>query len=152
MDEIATVLLAEDDANDVFMMQRAVRKINAPITLQVAKDGEEAIDYLSGQHKYSDRALYPLPRLILLDINMPRKNGFDVLRWLKEDGTLAHIPAVMITSSKVRSDRDTACELGARAYLVKPVRHDELQRLLNDDLKSRTGTGPGSNFNNQQIS
>ncbi len=129
-DQMKTVLLAEDEDNDVFMMQRAVRKMGEPISLQVAKNGEEAIDYLSGQEKFSDRNLYPLPDLILLDINMPRKNGFDVLLWLKQNETLPHIPVVMVTSSTVKSDVDKAHELGAIAYLVKPVAFDELKRLF----------------------
>ncbi len=125
-----TVLLAEDEANDVFLMQRAVRKMDAPVSLQIATDGEEAIHYLSGQNKYSDRNLYPLPNLILLDIKMPRKNGFDVLGWLKQDATLTHIPVVMVSSSKVKSDIDRSHELGASAYLVKPVNFDELKYLF----------------------
>lgn len=130
MNETTTVLLVEDEANDVFLMQRAVQKMNVPVLLHVAKDGEEAIAYLSGQHKYADRFLYPLPKLILLDINMPRKNGFEVLKWLKHDDTLTHIPVVMVTSSKVKTDVDKAHELGAVAYLVKPVGFEDLKYLL----------------------
>lgn len=130
MDIRLTVLLAEDEADDVFMMQRAFRKMNSPAKLQVVRDGVEAIEYLSGQNKFADRNLYPLPFLILLDINMPRKNGFDILEWLKQDESLADIPVVMITSSKVKSDVDKAYELGARAYLIKPVAFNELQSLV----------------------
>jgi CheY-like chemotaxis protein len=130
VNEKPTVLLAENEAADVFMMQRAVQKMNAPVSLQIARDGEEAIAYLSGRHKYADRFLYPVPKLILLDINMPRINGFEVLEWLKRDGTLTHIPVVMVTSSKVRTDMGKARELGAGAYLVKPVDFQELKHLL----------------------
>ena len=142
MNEKPTVLLVEDEENDVFMMQRAVQKMNEPVSLQVAKDGEQAIEYLSGQNKYADRNLHPLPALILLDIKMPRKTGFDVLEWMKADGTLRQIPVVMVTSSKVRSDVDKAHKLGARAYLVKPVPFDELQHLLiarEEFLSARAG-------------
>ncbi len=125
-----TVLLAEDDEDDVFMMRRAIGKMKEPISLQIAEDGQQAIKYLSGAKRFADRVLYPLPSLILLDINMPRKNGFDVLQWLKDDGTLTHIPVVMVTSSKVKSDMDKAHKLGAMAYLVKPVEFDELKRLF----------------------
>lgn len=124
------VLLAEDEANDVFMMERALKKMDAPASLQIVRDGQEAIEYLSGKHKYADRNSYPLPTLILLDIKMPRKSGFDVLDWLKNNDTLTHIPAVIITSSKVKSDVDKAHELGAKAYLVKPVPFDELRLLF----------------------
>lgn len=126
----ATVLLAEDEGNDVFLMQRAIRKMNGPVKLQAVLDGEEAIEYLSGEHKYADRDRYPIPELILLDIKMPRKTGFDVLEWLKNDVTLPHIPVVMLTSSKVKTDMDRARELGAHAYLIKPLPFNELQELL----------------------
>lgn len=132
MEEREIVLLVEDEANDVFLMQRAVRKMNVPVSLKIAEDGEEAIAYLSGCGEYSDRHRYPLPCLILLDINMPRKNGFDVLEWLRQDNTLAHIPVAMLTSSKVQTDIDKAFELGARAYLVKPLTAQDLARLLNE--------------------
>jgi CheY-like chemotaxis protein len=124
------ILLAEDEENDVFMMRRAVQKMNLALSLQVAAHGEEAIEYLSGKNQFADRTLFPIPDLILLDINMPRKNGFDVLDWPQKDGTLTHIPAVMITSSKVKSDVDKARELGAVSYLLKPVPFDVLKALF----------------------
>jgi CheY-like chemotaxis protein len=130
VDEPLTILMAEDESNDVFLMRRAVRKMNAPVSLQVVKDGAEAIDYLAGNGKYANRTLYPLPSLILLDIKMPRKNGFEVLEWLKENDALAQIPVVMHTSSRVKADVEKAHELGAQAYLVKPVHLQELQRLF----------------------
>jgi CheY-like chemotaxis protein len=130
MESKQTVLLVEDETNDVFMMRRTLRKMNAPVSLQVTKDGVEAIEYLSGANEFAHRDLYPLPSLILLDIKMPRKNGFDVLEWLKEDGTLLHIPVVMVTSSNMKSDVDKALELGARAYLLKPVPFEDLQQLV----------------------
>jgi CheY-like chemotaxis protein len=130
MDMRPTVLLAEDEADDVFIMQRVIRKMGLPVSLQVAKDGEEAVEYLSGKGKYADRDLYPLPELILLDIKMPRKTGFDVLWWLKHESSLQQIPAVMVTSSSVKTDVDKAHELGAVAYLVKPVSFDDLKMLF----------------------
>jgi CheY-like chemotaxis protein len=130
VNEKPTVLVVEDEAADVFMMQRAVRKINAPISLQVVVNGEEATDYLQGEGRFGDRNVYPLPRLILLDIKMPRKNGFEVLEWLKGEASLRDIPVVMVTSSTVTSDVDHAYGLGARAYLVKPVEMDVLRELF----------------------
>jgi CheY-like chemotaxis protein len=130
MKENKVILLAEDEENDVFMMRRAVRKMGEEIDLRVASDGEQAIAYLSGRNEFSNRDLHPLPDLILLDIKMPRRNGFDVLEWLKQDGTFTHIPVVMITSSKVKSDVDKADELGASAYLIKPVDFEELKCLI----------------------
>lgn len=135
MDQTLTVLLAEDEDNDVLMMRRACTRMNVAVSLHVAYDGEETIEYLSGQREFANRALHPLPSLILLDIKMPRKTGFDVLEWLKQDGTLTHIPVLMLTSSKVQRDVDRARELGARAYLIKPLPFDDLQQLLTNPEK-----------------
>ena len=132
MDEKAAVLLAEDEVNDVFLMQRSVRKMGSPISLQAVKDGEQVIAYLCGTGQYSDRAQHPLPKLIVLDIKMPRKTGLEVLQWLQEDGRFTNIPVVMLTSSKVKTDIDLAHRLGAVAYLVKPVSFEELKELFTD--------------------
>lgn len=125
-----TVLLAEDEENDIFLMRCAIQKMGEPVLLQAVKDGEQAIEYLSGQNQYADRRLYPLPSLILLDVKMPRTNGLDVLKWLKNESLLTHIPVVMITSSKVQSDVRQAREMGASDYLVKPVDHQKLESLF----------------------
>ena len=130
MDKKPTVLLAEDESADVFIMQRAIGKMDSPISLQVAKDGEQAIDYLAGHGEYADRERFPIPKLILLDIKMPRKNGFDVLEWLRYNHAFADVPVVMITSSSLKTDIDHANALGASAYLVKPVPTAELQKLF----------------------
>jgi len=78
-----TVLLVEDDLNDIFLVKRAFRTARIPNPLQVVTDGEEAIRYLRGDGKYADRQLYPLPQLVVMDINMPRRSGFEVLEWVK---------------------------------------------------------------------
>lgn len=130
MEQKQTVLLAEDEEDDVFMMRRAVQKMNDPVLLQIAQDGEQAIGYLSGKNQYADRALFPLPTMILLDIKMPRKNGFEVLAWCNGSNALAHIPILMLSSSKGKSDVDKSRELGAWGYLVKPIAVAELERLL----------------------
>lgn len=123
-------MVAEDDANDVFMMERAVRLMKASVVVHFVKDGQEAIDYLSRQHKFSDLSLFPLPTLILLDIKMPRKTGFDVLEWLKQEGGFEDIPVIMLTSSRMPDDVTRALDLGARAYLVKPLDSNKLRELF----------------------
>lgn len=124
------VLLVEDEENDVFLMKRNVMKMLEPVMLQRARDGMEAIEYLSGENRFSDRNAYPLPSLILLDIKMPRKNGFDVLEWMRGQPSLHNIPVVMITSSQIDTDMNKSLELGAKAYLVKPIGFDDLKQLL----------------------
>jgi CheY-like chemotaxis protein len=128
--EKATVLLVEDEENDVFFIRRAIQKMSEPVSLQTVRDGMEAIEYLDGHNRFSDRERYPLPALILLDVKMPRKSGFDVLEWVKGRQALAGIPIVMVTSSTIKTDMDKSFELGARAYLVKPIPFDDLKRLL----------------------
>ena len=124
------MLLAEDEPADIFMMQRAVRKLGSPVELQVVSNGEEVADYFLGERRFADRDLYPLPTLVLLDIKMPRKNGFEALEWLKANPSYRDIPVVMVTSSTVTSDVERAFSLGASAYLVKPVSIEILQKLF----------------------
>lgn len=136
------VLLAEDEPADVFMMQRAIRKFGWPVELHVVSNGEEAIDYISGEGSYVDRERFPMPQLILLDIKMPRKSGLEVLEWLKEHGGFPKIPVVMVTSSSVTSDVEQAYALGASGYLVKPVPADQLENLFTRTEEFLSEHGP----------
>ncbi len=100
-------------------------------TLQVVTDGEEAINYLKGDGKYADRQGYPLPKLIVMDIKMPRRTGFEVLEWVKGDGRpLRRIPIVIVSSSDNPADINRAYELGANAYMVKPVNFKAVEHLF----------------------
>lgn len=114
------ILLAEDDPNDVFFFKRAVREAEVQSQLFVVGDGQEAIDYLSGNHQFSDRTQYPLPCLILLDLKMPRKNGMEVLRWLRTEASVPIIPVIIFSSSGQPEDIERAYRLGANAFVVKP--------------------------------
>lgn len=125
-----TILLVEDDPNDVFLMQRAFRKANLANPIQVVQDGESAVLYLEGQEQYSDRALYPLPILMLLDLKLPRRSGLEVLEWLRQQPTLKRLPVVVLTSSRENIDVNRAYELGANSYLVKPVGFDGLLNMV----------------------
>ncbi len=117
-----TVLLVEDELNDIFLVKRAFKMAWMRNPLQIVTDGEEAISYLRGVGKYADRVLHPLPRLIVMDIKMPRLSGFDVLRWVKQEGqALRRIPVVIVSASDNPADINRAYELGANAYMVKPV-------------------------------
>jgi CheY-like chemotaxis protein len=117
-----SVLLVEDDLNDIFLVKRAFRRAQIKNPLQVVTDGEEAINYLRGHGKYADRQAWPLPKLIVMDLKMPRKTGFEVLEWVKGDGKpLRLIPIVIVSSSDNPADINRAYELGANAYMVKPV-------------------------------
>ena len=125
------VLLVEDDLNDIFLVKRAFKMAQIPSPLQVVTDGQEAISYLRGDGKYADRDTFPLPQLMVMDIKMPRKTGFDVLEWVKgNDGPLRRIPIVIVSSSDNPSDINRAYELGANAYMVKPVNFRAVEHLI----------------------
>lgn len=125
-----TILLVEDEENDVVFMEMALEKAGLISAFQVAEDGAEAIDYLSGQDKFSDRAQYPLPALVFLDLKLPRVMGMDVLTWIRAQPELDMVVVIMLTSSQQRSDIQMACSLGANSYLVKPSNPNELNEIV----------------------
>ena len=126
----ATVLHVEDDPNDTLLFQHACQKAGVIFNLHAVSDGDQAIAYLRGTESYSDRAKHPLPKLILLDLKMPRLSGFDVLSWLRADDALKALPVVVLTSSNHDADVKRAYALGAKCYLVKPVGFEALVELV----------------------
>ncbi|MCX6030098.1 MAG: response regulator [Chloroflexi bacterium] len=121
MNKSAHILLVEDNRMDVELTLYAFREAKLGNTVHVATDGGEALDYLFGRGKYADRADYPLPDLILLDLKMPGIDGFEVLRQVKATPLLKRLPVVILTSSKEEGDRALSYDNGANSYLVKPV-------------------------------
>jgi CheY-like chemotaxis protein len=124
------ILLAEDDPNDVLLIQRAFRKAGLQEVLKTVRDGEEAIQYLDGRGDFSDRTLFPVPFLVLLDLKMPGTDGFGVLSWARSQPDLKRLLIVVLTSSNFQSDVDRAYELGANSYLVKPVEFKDMVNLI----------------------
>src|SRR5215831_6855241 len=116
----ATVLLAEDDPDDVLLTQIAFERARLVNPLQVVRDGEEAIGYLKGEGHFADRTRYPYPILLLLDLKMPKVDGFQVLDWVKSQPQRSQLPVAIMTSSDQDPDISRACELGADSYLTKP--------------------------------
>jgi CheY-like chemotaxis protein len=129
MSDKSSILLVEDDPNDVFFLQRAFTAAAIDNPLSVAQDGQEAIDYLSGLGKYADRARHPLPCLIILDLKMPRRTGMDVLQWLREQPVFRCIPVIVFSSSAQRYDVERAYGLGATAFVVKPANNERRSEL-----------------------
>src|ERR1700674_4968478 len=99
MPDQALILLVEDREDDVLLVRRAFAKANVLNPMQVVRDGREAIAYLKGEGKYSNRAEYPLPELLLLDLKMPGTDGFDVLKWMRQQPGLKALRVVVLTSS-----------------------------------------------------
>ncbi len=123
------LLLAEDDENDVVLFKRASEKAGLGIRLQRVSDGEEAIAYLRGLNAYEDRDLYPFPDLLILDLKMPRKTGFDVIEWVRKSDA-RRLRMIVLTSSKEARDVNRAYESGVNSYLVKPHKFEQLVEML----------------------
>jgi CheY-like chemotaxis protein len=124
------VLLAEDNEDDILLMRKAFRQGCICNPLHVVRDGEEAICYLQGEGPYSNRAEFPLPGLLLLDLKMPGLDGFDVLRWLREQPGLLALRVVVLTSSSDMRDVNLAYQLGANSFLVKPMEFQRTAELV----------------------
>jgi two-component system response regulator len=123
-----TILQVEDDPNDVFLFQRAMTKVGVTNPIQVATDGQQAIDYLSGAGKFADRETFPLPCLVLLDLKLPYVMGLDVLKWIRAQPGAARV-VVLLSASGQEADIAAAYRLGANAYLVKPSEASKLQEI-----------------------
>jgi CheY-like chemotaxis protein len=121
MSEQAVFLLVEDSENDAILIRRAFHKGNIINPLQVVSSGDQAIAYLSGEGVFANRAEYPLPDLVLLDLKLPGIDGFEVLRWIRQQPTLKALRVVVLTSSDRIQDVNLAYQLGANSFLVKPV-------------------------------
>ena len=130
MNESGHILVAEDDPTDAFFFERAFKRAGLPVLLHFVRDGQEVIDYLEGTGPFADRTAYPLPQLLLLDLNMPRLNGFDVLEWVRQQPGLSSLQMVIFSSSDEAKDINRAYGLGANWYLVKPHSMDELTALI----------------------
>jgi CheY-like chemotaxis protein len=126
----ATILLVEDEPSDVFLMKRALKSAQIPNPLQVARDGQEAIHYLSGVDKFADRTQFPIPSIIFLDLKLPYKNGFEVLNWIRTQPHLETTLVMVLTSSSEERDIAQSYRLGARTFLVKPPTSAMLTELM----------------------
>lgn len=120
------VLLVDDDDGCPILMRAAMEKAAIDCSLQYVVDGKDAIDYLSGTGKYQDRNRFPIPSLMLLDLKMPNVNGFAVLHWRNQQRWLDWLPVVVWSTADVENDQQEAITLGADAYLIKPIKLDDL--------------------------
>jgi CheY-like chemotaxis protein len=129
MSEQALFLLVEDNEDHVALIRRAFVKSKVVNPVQVVPNGEQAIAYLEGTGRFSNRAEFPLPSLILLDLKLTGMDGFEVLRWIRSQPTLRAIRVVVLTSSNAIKDVNLAYQLGANSFLVKPVDFEDFVRI-----------------------
>ncbi len=138
------VLIVEDDPNDIFLYQRAFEKVIDPDRVTFLRNGEELVNYCSRFDLHGENPdveeLPDLPGLIILDIKMPRKSGLEVLEWLGSQPILRRIPIVIISSSQAHRDINTAYELGANAYIVKPLEFNVMVRTIDELCRFWLGT------------
>lgn len=122
---VIEILLVEDSDEDAELTQRALKKHRLTNLLHRVADGAEALDFIFGRGKYEGRSVEQPPRVLLLDLKLPKVNGLEVLRQIKEDGRTRHIPVVVLTSSREDRDLTEAYRLGVNSYIVKPVEFDK---------------------------
>ncbi len=115
-----TVLYVEDEENDAFLMQMAFERAGLHSALKVVENGQEAIDYLTGAGNYAERSRFPVPKLVLLDLNLPVLSGFEVLAWMRRQAGYETTPVIVFSSSSREEDQTRARDLGANDYVEKP--------------------------------
>lgn len=125
-----TILLVDDNDNDLLLMRMAFGMAGSNYHLQEVRNGEEAIAYLKGESCYANRTEYPLPIIMLLDLNMPRKNGFEVLAWVRSQPILKRLMVIILTASSRIGDINRGFDLGASSFLVKPGSFEELEVMM----------------------
>jgi len=124
------VLMAEDDEHDIVATKRAWQKHGIANPLYVVNDGEDCLDFLYQRGKYSEPGAAPRPGILLLDIKMPKMDGLTVLQKVKEDRVLRRLPVIVLTTSKAEGDQLRSYDLGANAYIVKPVGFEAFCRAV----------------------
>ena len=130
MFETDVLLYAEDDAAFVDILHCTLKQGGFNYQVVHVPDGEQAIAYLKGLGKYADRETYPLPSVLLLDLKMPRSNGFEVLQWVRQQSPFPYLPVVVLTVSEELRDISKAYALGANSFLIKPPSIADLRDML----------------------
>lgn len=137
-----TVLLVEDNEDDVILFKRTLKKSGIAVNFCAVEDGQRAFDYLAGTGEFGDRARYPKPALVLLDLKLPHRNGHEVLQWARSKRELDDVCFVMLTSSAEPADVEKAYALGANCYLTKAVAVETLLELWAKVTSTWASEGP----------
>lgn len=127
--EGASILIADDNEDDRFLLTEAVRLAGISAPVRLVEDGRKAVEYLSGAGGYSDRTRFPMPSLVILDYKMPLKNGLEVLGWIRAS-ELKRLPVLILSASSLPGDVERAYDLHVNAYLMKPSSLEDLTRLM----------------------
>ncbi|MEO6992061.1 MAG: response regulator [Lacunisphaera sp.] len=130
MNRTSTILLVEDEPTSVFFFEHVVKKLGITNPVRIARDGREAVDYLTGAGEFVDRQKYPVPGLVLLDLKLPCYSGFEVLQQLRQHWETKRVVVLILSSSASDDDIAKAYSLGATGYLVKPLHLEELQEIV----------------------
>ena len=128
------VLYVEDEEADVFFVQRAFEFLRATSPLRVIRNGRDAVDYLAGNGRFSDRQRYPLPSLVLLDLHLPAVSGMEVLEWIRQQPQFQLLPVVIFSGSSLENDQQQALQRGANDFIVKPLNMSRVQDVLRSVL------------------
>ncbi|HAG96566.1 MAG: two-component system response regulator [Pseudomonadales bacterium] len=120
-----TILLVEDNADDELLALRALKKTDVPNDVVVTRDGQEALDYIFGQGKFQGRDIRLLPKVVFLDLKLPKLDGLEVLRKIRQDERTKRLPVVLLTSSDEVQDMKAGYDIGVNSYINKPVDFDE---------------------------
>lgn len=124
-----TILLVEDNEDDAFFMQNALREAGIANPVRLLEDGRQAVNYLGGVGEYADRTAHPLPMIVFLDLKLPYKSGHEVLEWIRQQPQFAKLIVIVLTSSNEPVDLNRAYRAGANSYVVKPPTPEELKTL-----------------------
>ena len=124
------ILYAEDDSEDQMLMRDAYEEGQLDDQLKIVNDGEELMDYLYRRNHYSDPVEAPVPDIILLDLNLPKIDGREALKTIKEDPELKKVPVIALTTSKTEEDIQMTYELGVNSFITKPIRFDSLVKIM----------------------
>lgn len=124
------ILLVEDSESDIVLLRKAFDKAGMKYPLHVVRDGVDAMSYLLGRGEFADRIAYPMPSILIIDVNMPRLNGLELMTWLRTQPEFGHLMVIVLTGDARIEAVNHAYHLGANSYLMKPTRHEELVDLI----------------------
>lgn len=128
--EKSTILLVDNNPSSELLLQEVMNGSSIAQPIQSVRNGEEAIHYLEGKGRFHDREVYPFPRVLILDLKMPKISGFELLKWVRSHANWRRLPVIIFTCSQDRRDMTKAYDLGANSYLLKPSKWDDLVATL----------------------